>query len=401
MDDKDLFEQLRSGPFSRNGFDENLRRKINENLDNPRRGAKRPSFLRLSVVGASFLLIVVVTVALWGWDGFGAERKGEELALPTEQASSAAATDEEDEMNKLPHSAVVIGLRKDEADMRSSYRTIVVAPENDRLKKIGSGEGIWMPYGQDFWQIEAVDDSLGKGDQQLVAHLKGVKMALTEEKGTKDASRLRRTEKLLYAGDRYVSVLQTTNVDTEGRTIGQSDVVVNLLQTLKPDNRAANLDALSMENVSLNEALGSDDSAAQVNRWAVVRENNAWVAKEALKVSGVYGAEEIRRWPTVDVRLEKTKVAKDEPLALAWSEVTRIEPGAVDAFTSQDEDVAVIVSDDRIQLVPYRLPESERNPVTIDLAANESVVMVQWATQEQYVENWKKWFGEWFADSSR
>ncbi len=398
MDDKDLFEQLRSGPFSRSGFDENLRRKINDNLDNPRRGAKRPSFLRLSVIGASFLFIAAVVVAIWAREGFNDVKKAEELAIPTEQASSSAAADEEDEKNRIPHSAVVIGLRKDEANARSSYRTIVVAPENDRLKEIGSGEGIWMPYGQDFWQIEAVDDPLGKGDQELIAHLKGVK---AKEIGKQAASSLRRTEKLLYAGDHYVTILQTTNVDPEGKSAARSEVLVNLLPTLAPANRAANPDALAAENVSLNEALGVDIPSGQVERWAVVRENNAWVAKQAVRASGTFNVEQVRQWPTVDVSLEGTNVVKDKPLALDWADVQRLAPDAVDAFTSQDGDVALIVSDDRIQLVPYRLPESERSPVTVEIDENESVVMVQWAIQAQYVETWKKWFGEWFADSSR
>ena len=400
MNDKDLFEQLRSGPFSRDGFDENLRRKINDNLANPRRGAKRPSFLRISAIGASFLLIAVVVVALWAWDGWATMGKTEELAIPTYRASeSGAAADEDDEANRVPHSAVVIGLRKDESSARSSYRTVVVAPEGDRLQTVGSGEGIWMPYVQDFWQIAAEDDTLGKGDQELFAYLKGVKKKADLQK--QGDSRLRRTEKLLYAGDHYVVTLQTTNVDEKGNSVGRSEVLVNLLPTLASTNRAANLNALAAENVSLNDALGAELPAGTVDRWAVVRENNAWVAKQALRANGTFDVEQVRQWPTIDVPLESTNVVKDKPLALDWEEVKRLEPDAVDAFTSQDGDVALIVSNDQIQLVPYRLPESERNPVTIDLDRNESIVMVQWAIQEKYVENWKKWFTEWFADSSR
>jgi len=396
MDDKDLFEQLSSGPFSRSGFDENLRRKINDNLDNPRRGAKRPSFLRLSVISASFLFIAIVIGALWSWRSFDGAEKSQELAVPTGQASASSAVEDEDETNKTPHSAVVIGLRKDEDNRRSSYRTVVVSPENDRLIEIGSGNGIWMPYGTKFYQIEATDDSLGKGDQRLVAYLEGKR---SKQKDT-DAAQLRRTEKLLYAGDKYVSILQTTNIDVKGAKVEQSEVVVNQLPTLALANRAANPDALTAGNVSLGEALETQDPVAQVERWAVVRENNAWVAKQAVKTSGVYDVAQIRQWPSVDVSLTNTKVVKDKPLTIDWAEVERIEPDAVDAYTSKDGDVALIVSDDQLKLVAHRLPEAERSSVTIDLAPNESIVMVQWAIQENYVNTWKQWFTEWFSDSS-
>ncbi|MFC4598048.1 hypothetical protein [Cohnella hongkongensis] len=397
MDDKELFRQLRSGPFSREGFDENLRRKIHANLNEPQRGERRPFFLR-RIAAASFLLVLAAVVAVWGWNSLDGKPEPEELAVPTEQAPSTAGLNDGAEGNPNPHSAVVIGLRKDETSDRSSYRTIVVAAENERLQVIGSGSGIWMPYGQNFWHIEAVDDSAGTGAQQLIAHKNGVK---TVPEKIKEVSPARMTEKLLYAGDHYVSILLTKKLDSGARALDQSEVVVNLLPTLAPANRAANADALAVENVALNEALGFDHPTARVERWAVVRENNAWVAKSAARSSGAFDPERIKEWPTVEVPLESTDIVKDKPLSLAWEEVKRLEPEAVDAFTSQDGDVAVIVSDDQIRLVPYRQPESERQTVTLDIDANESVVMVQWAIQEKYVENWKKWFRNWFSDSSR
>jgi len=399
MDDKELFEQLRSGPLPRDGFDESLRRKIVASLDHPRRSAKRPPFLRITAIGASFAVIAAVVVALWGWNDFD-RNKAEELSLPTSQASDSGGATEDAFGDPKPHSAVVIGLRKDDAQgLRSSYRTVVVAAENERLKLIGSGDGIWMPYGQNFWKIETVEDSLGKGGQMLVAN----KVGKSEKELVEDRPPApeRKTEKLLYAGDRYVSILETTNVDIKGETVEESRVVVNALPTLMPSNRVSNPDALEAENVALNEALMSEAENAKIDRWTVTRENFAWVAKKANDDHGLFDTDDIRSWPTVDVRLEGTPVAKDEPLAIDMSEVRKLEPEAVDAFTSQDEDVALILSEDRMTLVPYRLPESERVPLTVELEAGETVVMVHWAIQEQYVKNWRNWFGEWFAASPR
>jgi len=399
MDDKDLFEQLRSGPLPRNGFDDALRRKINENLDNSRRGTKRPSFLRFSAVGASFLVVVGVVVAVWSWNGFGG-REAEKLSEPTEQASPSQSQAQSELGDPTPHSAVVIGLRKDYAgDERSSYRTLVVAAENERLTQIGTGEGIWMPYKTTFYKIEPVDDSLGKGTQKLIANKRGKR---AESSGGESSPGERRTEKLLYAGDKYVSVLETTNADAKGQTVEESRVIVNLLPSLEETARAGNgFASLDAANVSLGAALGTETEETDVDRWTVARENNAWVAKRGESDGGLIRDEDIPAWPTIGIPLERTPVVKDEPLAISWADVRKFEPNATDAYTSQDEDIAMIVSDGKLTFVPYRLPEAERTPMTVDLEAGETVVMVQWAIQENYAKNWRNWFREWFAPSAR
>lgn len=112
MDDKDLFEQLARGPLKHNGFDDNLRRKINDQLDSPHRSLRRPWFVRWGAISASFLLVVAVVVAIWSWESFSPE-ESDKLSIPSEQASTSAQASEELKINPIPHSAVVIGLRTD------------------------------------------------------------------------------------------------------------------------------------------------------------------------------------------------------------------------------------------------------------------------------------------------
>ncbi|MFC4302885.1 hypothetical protein [Cohnella boryungensis] len=399
MDDKELFEQLRSGPLPRTGFDEELRRRINSNLDNPRRGQKKAPFLRMGILGASFLILAVLAVGLWRWEGI---RSGQEqrLSLPTESALSSGTNANDEVIDPVPHSAVVIGLRKDETDsLRSSYRTIVVAPEDNRLQVVGSGTGIWMPYGINFWQIEAIDDEFGNGGQRLIANKEGKSSGISAGRTKAEAST--RTEKLLYAGDHYVSILETTQVNEKGVSRYKSRVHVNLLTTLTAKNRAANVEALELENIPLYKALSSNDPMANVDQWAVAREGNAWVAKQFVPSTDLIQVTDVRKWPNAQVHLEQTDVVKEPVLPIAWDDVLRLEPTAVDAFASPDQDVAIFVTPDRLQVVPYQLPEDEREAVSVDLQSGESVVMVQWAIQQKYVDNWKKMFGEWFSLPAR
>ncbi|RKP57012.1 hypothetical protein D7Z26_03215 [Cohnella endophytica] len=398
MDDKELFEQLARGPLTRNGFDESLRRKINESLDQPvrKRNKNRPWFIRWNAASISMLLLIGVAVGVWGWHGIATDNADKQFQASQQpsETSHAASTEE---INPIPHSAVVIGLRQDGAqgDNRSSYRTFIVAPENDQLSFVKSGEGIWMPYKSDFWKIDAVADDLGKGTQTLLSARGG--------RGDWNAAMfkdsIRATEKLLYAGNEFVSILRTVNVDENGNSVDKSSAWVNSVADLTSANRGTSSDSLEVNHYSLAKALKNNPTGADADEWAISRDSAKWVAKQSTS-AGVVEVSAIPGWPTIPVELTDN-IVKDKPLAISWDKVVKLEPTAVDAYTSQDQDVVVIVTPTSIKLYPYQLPKSEMKPVDIELGSNESVVMVQWATKQSYVENWKTMFTKWFAASAK
>ncbi|MCD9021115.1 hypothetical protein [Cohnella silvisoli] len=396
MDDKELFEQLARGPLTRNGFDESLRRKINERLDNPKQRTNRAWFLRWNRVSAAFLLVIVLLVGVWSWREYPFDGDGNK-GLNPEQSSALHETVTGDIKDVMPHSAVVIGLRDDgdQGASGSTYRTVLVAPQDNELALIGSGPGIWMPYKTKFWKIDAVPDSLGKGTQTLEASpaARLMKAAVSEEK----LPSLRRTEKLLYAGNRFVSILQTTNVNQEGVAVDQSQAWVNEVAVLEPAMRVKSKNILEESHFPLSKALGTNEAGTDIDQWAIVRESAAWVAKKSIDSPRIVSAADIQKWQTIPVQLT-SDIVKDEPLALTWGEVLKLETTATDAFTSQDEDIVAIVTNDSIKLYPYKLPDAK--PVTIPINSNESVVMVQWATQQKYVDNWPQMLRPWFTTTA-
>ena len=348
------------------------------------------------------MLIVVVGAGVLGWHSLDDAQTGEQ-SLQTEQASASAPIESPKSFDPSPHSAVVIGLRSDspQGSDSSTYRTLFVAPKDERLAYLGEGEGIWMPFGPNFWQIEADQDAQGKGTQTLVALKSGKRQPASGAAGTQDALiKLRRSEKLLFAGNKYVSILQTTHIDQDGNAVEQSRTLVNQVADLDPAVRANDADALNQNRFTLSESLGAQDSSLDFADWAIAREDHQWVAKQPVSENGLVEVSDIPKWPTVPVQLTEA-VDKDIPLAMSWSEVQSLEPDAKDAFTSQNEDVVIIVTDDSIELYPYRMPKAERNPVSIAIGSGESVVMVQWATEQKYVDGWKQLFGKWFKAPAR
>jgi hypothetical protein len=395
VDDKELFEQLARGPLARNGFDESLRRKINERLDDPKRSTKRIWFLRWNRASMVLLFLVVVVVGLWSWKNFDFTGSNKQSLTIDKSSAQTEPTSDLGSGNVMPHSAVVIGLREDvEGSTSSTYRTILVAPQENELTVIGSGPGIWMPYKTNFWKIDAVPDSLGKGQQTLEASPAGRKTqdpVLVEQ-----PSPLRRTEKLLYAGHIFVSILQTINVNQEGVTVDQSQAWVSEVANLMPSVRGKNVNALEEGHLPLAKALVTDHATEDIDQWAIARDSAAWVAKKQTGSSTVASASDIVDWPTVSAQLS-TDVVRDDPLALSWEDIKSLVPTATDAFTSQAKDVVAIVSPGSIELYPYRLAKADMKPLSVTVNSNESVVMVQWATEQKYVENWIQMLSPWFS----
>ncbi len=90
----------------------------------------------------------------------------------------------------------------------------------------------------------------------------------------------------------------------------------------------------------------------------------------------------------VPMELPASVVSHDE-LAVSWSEIKRLQPSAVDVFTSPKHDFVAVVTDRNIIIYPYIDQLIPSQLMTIPLQPNESVVMAQWAT-DRYVESWKQ-----------
>jgi hypothetical protein len=399
MEDKDLFEQLGRGPLARNGFDDALRQKIHERINNPKRRTLRSQSLRWGRLSAAFALFAVILIGAWTWTNQSLGGKnGRQQALSEASASndlSAAAMME----NRDVEAAMLIGIRKDDGP-RSTYRTVLVVPNKQVLEVAASGSGIYMPYGQKFWKIDAVDDSLGKGMQTLEASPAD---SLTEAVPSKMAvaSPRRSTEKLLYVGNKYVSVLQTTTVTDKGQSVNESNLWVNEAKQLLPSVRESNSNALSDGHRSFADALGSDvaGEVGDIQQWAINRVPGKWVANQPSAALTVGNGASDADLQLIDKPLTKNVIAYDT-LALSWDDIYAVDPAAKDAFTSPTEDVLAVVVDDGIEMYPYRSKDGFSKPLKLAMSPGESVIMVQWALEPKYIASWKKLLGGWIPPAN-
>lgn len=402
MDDKELQEQLARGPLIRNGFDDTLRRKIHDRIENPRRRTTRFWHLPIGKASIAFSIVLVVILGVWSLNKAdlrntsNEDQASSQATKLTDQSSTPAG--EADMLN----SAMLIGLRNDitEASEReaptSTYRTLLVVPQDNVLTIAAEGPGIYMPFNQEFWRISTVSDGSEQGAQTLVAAPADEAQVPTAIERNKTP--LRASEKLLFAGNRYVSILQTTTVDEKGNSNSETSFLVNEVEHLDWEARQKSPAMLVKQRYTLAEVLDLEASGSDIEEWTIARMKGKWTAMQPSAAASLSNTASVTHLQPVSIPLT-SKATGPDTLALDWDEVTSIEPAAEDAFTSSTEDILAVVLDNRIDLYPYKLPKEQMKPLRIKILPNESIVMVQWA-QDGYIEAWKSWLSDWIPPTS-
>ncbi|GGG25275.1 hypothetical protein [Paenibacillus abyssi] len=403
--DKDLRRELESEPFVRNGFDHKLQRKILEQagrIDQPRRRG-----LQLIWAGGALSIALLFTIfMMYGLDG---QRAGEtSLATQTLPSAKQAAPDFVGAGDDAAfHSALLIGLRTDYPAQAakaaySTYRTLLIAPEDGKLITAAEGEGILMPYKMDFWRIEPVSSTKqGKEVQILSASSasEGSSGKSSSKSGTPSTSAQNITEpllvseKLLFAGNRNLAVEQKVSTAAESGEMTKTYVWVKQIEQLS-GNRQTSYNPALEPHVSLQEIFPSQavegsnhNNASLYSNWTIIRKPGRWVAQEAVWNASSSNPDQ---FTLKDLLLPLPKeVAVHDTLAVAWEEIWQRQPNAVDAYSSPSADTVVVLTDKVISFYLNGIGLALDPALVVELEPAESVIMVQWATGH-YVERWKQ-----------
>lgn len=371
MDDaagKELKEQLSQGPFPRGGFDDRLRRRILDRIDEKggRSGRSRRFVWRSSAAALAAFAVALLGLGAWLWNGLPGGHNEQALSEPTPAAFAASPPAAATAVRPTRY-AVLIGLRADTSAgsiPTGEYRTVLIAPRQEpgKLGLAADIPGLYMPYGQNFWRISAV--SLAGGRQALRAvQVTGRKNGSAVPAVTIPDDLL--SERVLYAGNEYLSI-QSTIKDGQGATL-ENHWVKSIVQL-----NAVRKTAASEPHVALRElADNSDPALRKQEQWSIVRIPGKWVPQT--------GAGDV-----LSLALPE-RVIQNDRLTLSWEQIGRIEPGARDAFTYGDLLGVVASGEIRVRAVSGGVSASD--PVRVPLKKGESLVMIQWA-QDNYVDRW-------------
>ncbi|TDF91309.1 hypothetical protein [Paenibacillus piri] len=411
--DDELKKGLADGPLIRDGFSETLKKRIMERAEEQSGNPKQ--WLRWSAGICAGLLSVAVFLSV-EWNR-PTEQEATGLLVNETTRSEPAAAQMASEYPFRLHSALLIGLRKDYPQAAgsseySTYRTVLLAPEDGSLRRIAEGDGIVMPYKTDFMKIAPQSTQKADGEYRSLHAFTATGSLKMREPASIPPASARLNEKLLFAGNRYLALAQTIRQKDQTKENRYEYVWVKDLQELASNKPPTPSPPQLDPHVSLTKVLGDsvklplkainavaprapgavgpvkavpDENGES---WTIVRKQGEWVPQVASYNStdpSVFGYQ-LHELP---VDLPNAVVSYDR-LSAGWDEIRQIRPDAKDAFSSPNDDIVGIISEREITVYPFDGQIVPAPLLTINLAPNESVVMLQWAAEEPYIEMWKQ-----------
>ncbi|GIQ70220.1 hypothetical protein DUZ99_06320 [Xylanibacillus composti] len=377
----DIHKELESKPFKRHGFNEKLRRRIEERLDEEQqeRGSRR--WLPFAIgLCAAVLMIWLVNPPF--------PDLSPKDAVQTAGSADSSLFDMEEELaaSSVPlRSALLIAFRQDNpkqtegsqpsAMAPSHYRTLLIAPDQERLSVAAEGDTLVVPYGQSFWTFTPPEIERGPVKVPLV--LRPVADMHAEDEGRE--SQLLENLRILYAGNRYVSMELT---GTAGNTPGElSSYRVYHYADLVLAEEGAPVSA-----VSLPELLDLDPSL-QDSPWYIQRTDGRWGAV-------VIGDENTSNASAASTWELPQEVVTHDSLSVSREQIQSRQPDARDALESPTGELAAILTDSSLYLYAIQEGELDAAPLlAVPIREGEAIIMAQWAV-DRYVPTWIEKLGE-------
>ncbi len=332
------------------------------------------------------------------------------------------------EADDIPESTVLIGLKslylEDGNDLEKwNYRTILIYSYNKEVKGIYEMEDIFLPRKTGFWKlgVERIQDVDDVEDNIFVHPLKRVAVSEQKKANKKDTDILINEEildkelifsakkeqkpienktlkNILYAGNDYIS-LETVNYLEKGERILEFHLIdsidkqnpIKISDIAGEIGRNSFLEGANKEILFKNEKYKDStiDLVPDEERFGLFRRNGYWIFKGRVNFSdnGVYSYKDfnIRAIPPKEV-------VHFDQLAVPWNAIKTKVPEAVDAFTSPNEDIALIVTHNNILV--YTIDNGHISDIPlkkIQLKPTEKVIMSEWGL-DRYAPIWEEEF---------
>lgn len=318
--------------------------------------------------------------------------------------------------SKVLSSGIMLGLRytksskynipgaSEKEQVETQYRTLWISSNNKSLNDVYETNDLFVPRKNGFWKIgvkrEITDQYVQDNLFAYPVETQPLTKALPWDSGKGFLSKT-----ILFVGNDYVStewngsgyvqsndkswrtdalkVLPIDNLDaTEG---------VKLTDLIGPSGKDILQESSeNIYNAQNDQVKNSIEKTAREDSFAMVRRNGHWVLRGRLN-----SLNNAPNNPFIDFNITTSPTSKFvtyDDLQLPWSAVKKAIPDAVDAYTSPNKDIALIIAKDTLYIYTLTNSELSKAPVKkYKLNQGESVVMAEWVLGS-YVDKWQKSF---------
>lgn len=183
---------------------------------------------------------------------------------------------------------------------------------------------------------------------------------------------------ILFIGNDYISI-EKTEADNKNKKTLEIYALDNIEEErpIKLSDIIGDGDLLFNEGSQNIQSLGESVVLNESNV-GLVRKNGYWILKG--RVNYRQNEEELHKDFNIKAIPPQSMVSYDE-LAIPWDTVSTQFPGAVDVFSSPNEEIIIVVTNTELQVYPIDNGDiASLEPIsTIEIPNNASIIMSEWA----------------------
>lgn len=282
---------------------------------------------------------------------------------------------------------------------RNEYRTAWIYPHKDGFRML-TRKHILVPRSDGFWEMQVQFVKHRDWEEEVAFSVPlGVKRTFAPSVDTSQTSGYR-AEEIIFVGNDYCSRWTSSWGYTKGAAHPWNYHQLQVYPIEGRPKKAVRIQdifggvgwkvlkrtAMDYKKNSLKGERLSD--RVYPTNWGLIRSEGRWVVRGFLG----YASEAVRGFYAVfDLKLTPPKsLVSHDRLAFSWNRIKRAVPGAIDAFSSPEKDVLVIMTPKKLYVYDISGKKSiGKASAVFRLKKPSAPVMAQWA-EGPFIDKWTK-----------
>ncbi|MEW8957259.1 MAG: hypothetical protein AB2369_12080, partial [Clostridium sp.] len=290
---------------------------------------------------------------------------------------------------KLKDSGILLGLKSIDEQNNIKYRTIWISQYEDYFGTMYEIDDLLVPRINGFYNVKVENSNVDGFNKETIVSSSINSNIIKPTKVPKENSNIRRN--ILFVGNDYISTEVIKENEQKGSKKQYYEVVpidnTNINQGIRLSYIEGEIGKTMFSNgvdkyIKYNPEIDKDSVITNESYFGIERRNGSWRLKGGMDTN--------IGWRTFDINMlpPKVMVAYDD-LYIPWSYIKSRFPDAIDAYTSPNNKMILILTKDN--LYGYNIVNNEigaEPKISLELNPNETVVMAEWASGT-YVPRWE------------